>query len=446
MKRLRPLISSKVHFSRRDFLRVGSLGFLGISLSQYLELQSLLAAAGVDVARRAKAQACILLWLQGGPSQVDTWDPKTNSNFKPISTNVDGIQISELLPRTAKYMDKLAIIRSMRSEEIDHPEAIHYAMTGHRQNPAMQFPSLGSITAREMGSREGLPPYVIVPEMYARYLAHFKSAFIGPQYDPMVVPDPNKKDFRIPDLSLSKSITLERIENRRYFQGLVDQIYRQKAQIAEFSNLHSFTDQALNMLLSPAVQSAFDVSQEPQKIREAYGLNGFGQSVLLARRLVEAGCRFVTASGFKRLNVWDSHADNDNELRDKLVPPFEQALTVLLDELEQRGLFESTVVIAMGEFGRTPHINPANGRDHWPHCWSLVLGGGGLRGGQVVGASDEKGAQVVDRMVTVGDLFATIYKAFGIDWEKTYMTPIGRPVKLANSIGDKTGVPIKELI
>ena len=425
---------------RRDFLRVGSLPFLGISLSQYLRLTTLMAAGN------AKAQSCILLWLTGGVSQVDTWDPKPNSGFKPISTNVPGIQISELLPRVARHMDKLAIIRSMHTEEIDHPEATHYVLTGHKQNPAMQFPSLGSILAKEMGSRGAVPAYVKVPkDKHPMVDDYFKAAFLGAEYNPMLTPDPGAKDFQIADLSLPKALTVERIEDRRSFLQVVDRMYREKHGIAERTNLDVFTDQALKMILSPAVKKAFDLSQEPEKTREAYGRHPFGQSVLMARRLVEAGCRLVTAAGYD-FQVWDTHGENDKRLRDDLVSPLDRALSALLEDLSQRGLLESTVVIAMSEFGRTPHINPKNGRDHWPYCWSLVLGGGGIRGGQVVGSSDERGAQVADRMVTVGDVFATIYKAFGIDWEKMYMTPIGRPLKIANSIGDKTGEPIQELV
>ena len=198
------------------------------------------------------------------------------------------------------------------------------------------------------------------------------------------------------------------------------------------------------MILSPDVRSAFDISQEPDKLRDMYGRHPFGQSVLLARRLVESGTRFVTAAGYRA--SWDTHSNNDKSLREKLAPPLDRALSTLLWDLDQRGLLESTIVIAMGEFGRTPHINPILGRDHWPHSWSLILGGAGIQGGQIIGASDDRGAYVAERSVTMGDVFATLYKALGIDWTKTYMHPIGRPVKIANSIGDEQGVPISGLV
>ncbi len=432
---------------RRSFIRAGSLGLLGISLRQFFHLESQLAAAGVTEARKkAKAQACILLWQEGGVSHRDTWDWKPESAFKPIPTNVAGIQVSELLPRVAKHMDKLGVIRSMHTEETNHPQAIHYAVTAHRPNPAMRFPSLGSIIAREMGTRNNVPPYVFEPQLgrEPQIMGVMKASYAGAQYDPMVLGDPSEKDFEVPDLSLPKSISAERIADRRSFLKVVDDLYRRRMESAEHAKLDSFTEQALKMLLTPSVKEAFDLSKESEKTRDAYGRHRFGQSTLLARRLVEAGSRFVTAAGYKAMD-WDTHRENDEKLRDTLAPTFDQAFAALLEDLDQRGMLESTVVIAMGEFGRTLK-NPANGRDHWPGCWSLVIGGGGIRGGQVIGASDDKGVYVADRMTTMGDVYATIYKAFGIDWEKTYMSPIGRPVKIANSIDDATGVPVHELI
>jgi hypothetical protein len=424
------------------------LSLLGINLSQYLRFKQVMAAERGGSAPNGKAQACILLWLEGGPSQMDTWDPKPNSPFRPISTNVAGIQISELLPRVAKRMDKLSIIRTMYTEENNHPQASYYAMTGHRPNPAMEFPSFGSIITRETGGRNDVPPHILAPqwENERQYEEYFKASFLGAEYDPLIVPDPSSKNFQLPDLSLPKSITLDRLEDRRSFLKLVDQRYREKARIAEGGDGDTFSRQAQNMILSPTVRDSFDLSKESEKIKDAYGRNAFGQSVLLARRLVEAGSRFVTAAGY-RFNAWDTHSDNDRLHRDQLVPVLDQTLAALLEDLEQRGLLESTIVLAIGEFGRTPHLNPNAGRDHWSHCWSMALGGGGIRGGQLVGASDDKGAYLAaGRRVTIGDLFATVYKAFGIDWHKEYMHPIGRPVKIANSVDDHTGEPVAELI
>ena len=428
------------HATRRDFLRLGSLGALGITLPGLLRHQA--TAAG----QNAKAKSVILLWLEGGQGQVDSWDPKPTSSFKPISTNVPGIQISEIYPKTAKHMDKLAVIRSMHTEEIDHPEATYYAYTGHRPNPAMQFPSVGAILSKEVGPRGAIPPFVkcakSAHQLYDNYL---KSAFLGPEYDPMLLPDPNEDDFEVADLTLPKSVSPDRVNSRLSFLEAVDQSFRGKHRIAEFGDMDTFQEKALTMILSPEVKDAFDLSQESDKTRDTYGRHGFGQSTLLARRLVEAGSVFVTAAGY-RYSQWDTHGDNDKNVRDELAPVFDTAFSALLEDLDQRGLLETTIVVAMGEFGRTPHVNPGAGRDHFPNCWSLVIGGGGIDGGQVVGASDERGAEVADRMVTIGDLHATIYKAFGIDWTKAYDTPVGRPIKIANSIDDETGQPIKEII
>jgi hypothetical protein len=396
----------------------------------------------------AKAQSVIMLFLNGGPSQVDTWDPKRNSSFKPISTNVPGIQISELLPRMARQMDKVAIIRTMRTEENNHGIAHHYAMTGHRPNPAMKFPSFGSIIAKETGERGSVPPYVMVPGIGAGWGEHFRAHMLGARYDPLVIPDPSQKDFKVPDLSLPASVTVERIQQRRAMARLVDGLYREQVQNGEHASLDAFQEQALNMVLSPAVREAFDLSKESDKLKDAYGRHTVGQAALMARRLVEAGSRFVTVIDLNRPEGgnWDTHSNNDKNHRDVLVPVVDQVLSTLLVDLEQRGLLSSTIVMVLGEFGRTPDVNPNGGRDHWIHCWSMVLGGGGIRGGQVIGESDERGAYVKDRTVTIGDVYATVFKAMGIDWTKEYMHPIGRPLKIANSIDDMTGQPIQEIV
>lgn len=426
--------------SRRDFLRVGSLGFLGIHLADYLRAATAGTVAG-------KAQSCILLWLEGGPSHVDTWDPKQSSGFKAISTNVAGIQISELLPQVSKHMDKLAIVRSMHTKGNDHPQATHYAITGHEANPAMHFPSLGSMISKEVGPRNGIPPYVLGPkwESNRQYEEYFRAGFLGPDYDPMCIPDPSKKGFEVPDLVLPKSLSEKAVDSRRAFLDAVDLRYRKLYEGAEKADMDGFTAQASKMILNPAVRDAFDLGKESQKMRERYGLDPVGQSALLARRLVEAGSRFVTAAGFHG-NSWDTHTNNDTLHRDKLCPRLDQTLSALLTDLGERGLLESTVVLAMGEFGRTPFVNPARGRDHYPNCWSLALGGGGIKTGQVVGASDENGANITSSATSMGDVYATIYKAFGIDWTKEYETPIGRPIHIANSLDDLAGVPIRELV
>jgi len=429
------------HYGRRDFLRVGALSFVGIHLTQFLRLQQLLAAG--DAVDKAPAQACILVWLDGGPSQMDTFDPKPNSAFKSIATSVPGVHFSELVPKLAQRMDKLAVIRSMHTDENNHLEGTHFAATGHRPIPAMKFPSFGAIIANELGSRGSIPRNIMVPNMPKGniYDDVFKGHIISPENDPLIIPDSNK----LADLSLPQGLSAERIENRRAMLDLVDRSFRERVEAAPFERMDAFEEQALGMILTQDVRDAFDLSKESDQIKQAYGQDSVGQSMLLARRLVEGGSRFVTAGGY-RAQAWDTHDNNDIRHRNRLCPKLDRSLSALLDDLAERGLLESTIVVAMGEFGRTADLNVGLGRDHWPECWTVVLAGGGIKGGQVVGASDERGAYVADRMVTMGDLFATIYKALGIDWTKEYMHPVGRPVKIANSTDDTTGVPISELI
>ena len=435
------------HFlGRRDLLKVGTLGYLGLNLRDYFQLSNVM-ASGVN--SEPKAKSCIMIWLFGGPSHLDTWDVKGNSGFKPISTNVPGIQISEILPNVAKHMDKLSIIRSMKSESNEHSEGSYYAMTGHLPTTTTRFPSVGSIVAKELGMLNEVPAYVTT----SRGRLNCRSAgFISPQYEPLSLTSSDRissdQEFKVADLTLPGDISIDALESRQSFLKLIDQRYRQLEKNAEFAAIDAYDERALNLIISPSVKKAFDFSQESNKTKEAYGRDKFGQGTLLARRLVEAGCRFVTVDGFDPDGGggWDSHVNNDKQLKENLVPPLDKALSALLEDLESRGLLESTIVMVMGEFGRTPNINPGRGRDHWGHCWSMALGGGGIKGGQIVGASDERGAYVAERLVTVGDVFATVYKAMGIDWTKTYLGPGRRPIYIANSIGDKQGEPLHELV
>ena len=437
--------------TRRDFLRVGALSLMGVGLGDFLRLHSAqaLAVGPLAAAPQAKAQSVILVWLEGGISHLDSWDVKGNSGFRPIATSATGVQVSEIFPGVARHMDKLSIIRSMKSDERNHPQGTIQTLTGHRPNPALKFPSFGSIVSKEVGLRNNMPPFVVVPMPtegdFFNYQEAYQAAFIGSEYDGMVLPDPSKPDFQLPNLNLPKSVSVEAISDRRMMLSIVDQHFRQKEELAEFAKMDAFQEQALKMLLDPRVKQAFDLSQESEKTREQYGRHRVGQSVLLARRLVEAGCRFVTAAGYKH-GQWDTHNDNEERLRTTLAPLLDQSLSALMEDLKQRGLLESTVVLVTGEFGRTPVINPKGGRDHWPDCWSLLVGGGGIRGGCVVGASDKDGATVADRPVSIGDLYATVYKAMGIDWTKTYMSPIARPVYIANGFEDTPGNPLHELI
>ena len=300
---------------------------------------------------------------------------KGNSGFRPIATNATGVQVSEIFPGVAKHMDKLSIIRSMKSDERNHPQGTIQTLTGHRPNPALKFPSFGSIVSKELGSRNNMPPFAVVPMPtegdFFNYQEAYQAAFIGSEYDGMVLPDPSKPDFQLPNLNLPKSVSAEAINDRRTMLSIVDRHFRQKEELAEFAKMDAFQEQALKMLLDPRVKQAFDLSQESEKTKDQYGRHRVGQSVLLARRLVEAGCRFVTAAGYKH-GQWDTHDNNEGRLRGTLAPLLDQSLSALMEDLKQRGLLESTVVLVTGEFGRTPVINPKGGRDHWPDCWSLT--------------------------------------------------------------------------
>ena len=443
---VRKASAAPMQWGRRCFIRVGALSYLGLGLSDSLRVTRSIAAEDPDGVPRgaAPAKSCILVWLHGGQSQLDSWDVKGNSGFKPIATNVSGIQVSDLQPRIARHMDKLSIIRSMTSPCPDHPGGTYYAFTGHLNSTTTRFPSVGSIISKELGRRGELPPYVAT----GRGRLNCRSAgFVGPQFEPFLIPNPGAKGFQVADLQIPQGISADILRLRRAFLKLVDERYRAVASSTAFSEVDTYDELALKMILSPAVRKAFDLDQESAKTREAYGSLRVGQGLLLARRLVEAGCRFVTIDGYNSSTGgdWDTHFKNDSDLRDRLAPPFDRALSALLEDLERRGLLESTIVLAMGEFGRTPNINPGAGRDHWPNCWSLALGGGGIQGGRVVGASDDRGAYVAERPVTIGDLFATLYKALGIDWTKTYLGPGNRPVYIANSKDNTLGQPVEEL-
>lgn len=435
---------SAARFDRRAVLRVGSLGLLGVRLADFLRARAAMAAAN-DPPPRAPAEAVILVWLEGGPSQVDTWDPKPSSGFRSIATRTPGLAISELLPRTAAHLDRLSLIRSMRTEENEHGRAAHYALTGHRPTPVMRFPGIGAMVTHEVPPRAGMPAHVLVPGYKgAGYEPLHKAAFLPAVCNPLVLADPNLEPFDVPDLVLPKTWTVERLEHRRSMLQIVDRQFRQQVERAENADYDRFAEQALTLLTSTRVREALDLSRETSQTRDAYGRTSFGQSLLLARRLVEAGSRFVTAAGHN-LNGWDTHTNNDVRTKE-VATGLDASLPVLLDDLRERGLLDSTIVLVMGEFGRTAQRNNKLGRDHWPHCWSLALGGGGLRGGQVVGQSDEQGAYVAQRPVAIGDLYATLYKQFGIDWTREYMTPIGRPIKIANAWNDVTGEPLVELV
>jgi hypothetical protein len=363
---------------------------------------------------------------------LDTFDLKPDApkeirgEFKPISTNVPGIQICEHLPFTAKQADKFTILRSMKSRENNHERAINYLLTGYLPLPTLEFPSVGSVISKELGSKNGLPPYVAVPNTFPSYGA----GYLGGSYNPFIAGDPNVSGYQARDLTLPADVDWTRVGNRNFLLKQMDAKFRAIEASTDMAAMDSFYQKAYDLLKSPAARKAFDIGAEKESLRERYGRTPVGQGALLARRLVESGVRFVTvAKGW--LN-YDTHGDNFNTMKKALLPEFDRAFAGLLEDLHERGMLDTTLVIAMGEFGRTPKVNEAAGRDHHSKAWSIALAGAGIPGGRVLGATDKDGVQVTDLPVEPEDLLFTIYTLFGIDPAREYQTPIGRPVKPVN--------------
>ncbi|HUQ93480.1 MAG TPA: DUF1501 domain-containing protein [Bryobacteraceae bacterium] len=414
-------------WGRRDFVRIGSLGMVGLNLADYFRIR----AAG------AQERSCILIWLSGGPPQTDLWDMKPDAplefrgTFKPIPTNVSGIQISEILPLTAKVADKFTILRSLTGREGEHEQAMTHMLTGNRPLATLSFPAMGAVVAKEKGDSNGVPPYVAVPAPGHAY----GPGFLGAAYAPFASGDASLANYTVRDIQLPSDVDWQQISDRRYLVKQMDAAFKRNPllrnadQRGEFRGIDQAYEKAMDLMTSPKAKKAFQISEEPARLRDRYGRTPMGQGCLLARRLVEAGARFVTVStGF---NQWDTHQKNFTALKDQLVPPFDMAFSALLSDLADRGLLDSTLVIATGEFGRTPKVNANAGRDHWAKLWSCAVAGAGIRGGQIYGASDAIASEVRDNPVTVEDFIATVYERLGIDYAKEYETPIGRPVRLS---------------
>lgn len=412
-------------FSRRDFLKVGSLGFLGLTLPDVLRLQADQGASS------RKDNSCIFIWLAGGPSHIDMWDPKPEAppeirgSFASVSTNITGIQISEHLSRSAQVMDRFAILRSVTSPEGSHERASRYLQTGYRPLQSIEFPSYGSVTAREKGQKGTLPPYVVM--LQPREQGAF-AGYIGAQYNPFFAGNPGLPRYRVQDLVPPPGVELSRIERRKALLGMYDDAFRKLDMGDKVASMDAFLETAYRMMFSPQAREAFDIGQEPDSVRDRYGRTDVGQATLLARRLVEAGTRFVSI--YK--GGWDTHGNNFTILKQRNLPEVDTALSALLEGLHQRGLLDTTLVVMMGEFGRTPKINPGNGRDHWPHVMSVVMAGAGVQGGRAIGESDASAAYPKERPVRVEDVAATIYHSLGVDFNREYRTPQGRPIKIVS--------------
>lgn len=432
--------------TRRDCLQLGLGALLGGGLAHAMRLR---ASAGDTGAKPAlQARSCILIWMDGGPTHYETFDPKPGApseirgEFKPLATKVPGIQISEHLPKLAASADKLALVRSIRHDQGNHGAGNHYMMTGAPPRIPVGcgafvsfHPSLGSVTAHERGAPAGLPAYFSIPEMSRSGGPNF----LGAKYAPFTVPDnPNNSDFRVRDVGLPRGLTGERFTDRLQMRAEVDHFQRilDKAAGDPSVSMDEHYKQACELMASKEAQAAFDISKEPDKVRESYGRNPFGQRALLARRLVQAGVPFITLYD----GGWDHHTGLFAALKKRL-PSWDQTVAALINDLADRGLLASTLVIALGEFGRTPQINKDSGRDHWSNAMSVMFAGGGTPGGQVVGATDKKGYSAVERVLSPENFASTVYTKLGIDPNKILYTPIGRPTHI---VSDPT--PIRELM
>jgi hypothetical protein len=425
---------------RREFLRLGTIA--GLSLAQVMRLQATCAAEA-----RASDINCIFLFIVGGMPQQDLWDLKPDApagirgDFSPISTKVPGLQISDVLPQIAKVADKIAILRSLTHDDSDHGRGFHVMMTGKKAGVGdfngnqnnNQHPCFGSTVAK-LGHVGALPPYISVPN----FLNSGGPSFLGPSYGPFVIEaDPAAPEFEVRDISLPATITSDRSERRQLALREINRFERQTEAISEsVKSLDAFYQKAYGLMTSRQAKEAFDIAREPESVRERYGMSSVGQCSLLARRLVEAGCRFVSVEN----GHWDTHRKNTWSLKEVLCPPFDQGVSALIEDLSDRGMLDNTLVVVTTEFGRTPRINDLAGRDHWPNAFSIMMAGGGIQGGAVIGATDSQAAEVTDRPVTPQDLAATILQVLGIDYAKVLHTPLGRPVPLVDG-----GKPIREL-
>ena len=439
--------------TRRDFLHAGALAGLGLTLPGFLAQKAAGAVKDDDV-------NCIMLFLLGGPSQIDTWDPKPKAPdeirgpFAAIDTNVPGMQITEIFPRMARHADKYSLIRSVYHTATAVHDTGHQMMqTGRLFTGGVEHPHAGCVLGYLKGQRGEMPAHVLIPRPMGRTggnLPHGQTAgYLGKQYDPFVLnADPNDKNFTVPDLLPPDYISSVRSGRRQRMRDAVDGELAAFENQAQCKQMDDNFNLAYRLMSSPQAREAFALDKEPESVRDRYGRTRFGQGCLLARRLIERGVRFVTVNMFETVFdeiTWDIHGSKPFtdivEMSRLVAPNFDQAYSALLEDLSGRGLLSSTVVTAMGEFGRTPKINPAGGRDHHPGVWTILMGGGPIQGGRVVGESDELGYFPKSRPVSPAEVAATIYKALGLDPHHDLPGPQNRPLPLA----DYNVKPIKEL-
>lgn len=462
---LRSVASAPDVLNRRRWLSTSGLQAAGLgAMSQFWNAVSQgapLPAATSLATKTRRAKSVIMIFNCGAPSHIDLWDMKPQApseirgSFEPIATNVPGIEISELLPEVAKRMDKLSIVRTLHHTHGGHNSGMHWSIVGKPYridstliNPGRAdvpcFGTLAGWLAQKDGYSANVPPYVITPFPHCdstKYLTPGQfGGCLGSRFDPFVLnADPNTKGFQVPGLKLDEAVSQQRLHDRQSLLQTLDE----RGLLTPSEMTHDIDAQrakALGLISSNAASEVFDLSKEPDAVRDRYGRHSWGQSHLLARRLIEAGSRFVTTVNGPSI-TWDTHKDNFSQMKNRLVPPMEKAYVALIDDLSERGLLDETLVIWMGDFGRTPIINKEAGRDHWPQCYSMVLAGGGIRGGQVVGESDKTGSRPLNRPVTPSDIHATVFDALGYDAQHiNYHMTDGRPMPVCD------GTPIHELL
>ena len=432
--------------TRRDFMQVGALGALGLSLPQYLQAMD---TGAVDP--KKDNRSCIMIFNLGAPSHIDTFDMKPDAPaeirgpFKPISTKADGFHISEIFPKHAAIADKFSLVRSCfhRGAAV-HDAGWQIMQTGRQFAGGVNTPHAGSVVSYLKGRRSDLPPNVVLPETMGRGGGNLPNGqaggFLGKAYDPFaLMADPSKKDFKVPDLLPPETIGQARLDRRRRMRELVDSTVKEFEASETARLMDDNFASAYRLMTSPAARDAFDLTKEPDSVRERYGMNRFGQCCLMARRLIEARVRFVTINTFLTVFdeiTWDIHGSKPftsiEGMKNIVAPMYDQAYSALIEDLDQRGMLADTMVCNIAEFGRTPKVNPAGGRDHWPQCYTVYFAGGGVQGGRAIGASDPIGALPAERPTEPPEIVATVFHSLGLDLDTTLPGPAGRPFPIVD--------------
>ncbi len=440
---------------RRDFLHAGSVGMLGLGLSDFLSLK----AQGA-VAKDKSDVNVIMLFLVGGPSQLDTWDMKPNAPaeirgpYKPIKTNIPGIEISEIFPRMARHADKWSLVRTLYHTAAAVHDTGHQMMqTGRLFQGGLKHPHVGSVLGKLRGPKGDVPAHVLLPRPIGNTggnMPHGQDAgYLGKAHDPFVLnADPSEPNFKVPDMLPPDYISAVRVDRRRKWRDMIDDAVKHFEDVPDARLLDTTFHQAYTLMSSEKARAAFDLTQESDDTHRRYGNNRFGKSCLMAKRLIEAGVRFVTVNMFETVFdeiTWDIHGSSPFSpiecYSDLVGPMFDNAFTSLVEDFSKTGMLDNTLILALGEFGRTPKINPAGGRDHWPACWPIVMAGGGIQGGRVVGESDDIGGAPKSRPTTPAEVAATVYHALGIELETELPGPQDRPIRVV----DHGVEPIQEL-